>query len=271
MKNIELFKNIMSDVQEYVLKNESPYNILEGYEYIREVITLYAKQHNLVESTLLLLENNNNEEAMILARSVLNNYFLIGYLLNDPDKSHLKEYQSQPLFSQLYYWKNVKEMLNGQFGQDLRNDVKQFTFTAEDVDNNIALFEQEIINKGFQTNKRPLRIIDLAKYADNRSFELYSTFYAYASKYEHSDISTLDIYKQKIFDNHSNNEVFTLDMNRTDDKLKETALTIIITAYTQSLYKLINELTVKQSHLKSQFDEEKLKLLMSKVIHFINA
>lgn len=162
-------------------------------------------------------------------------------------------------------------MLNGQFGQDLRNDVKQFTFTAEDVDNNIALFEQEIINKGFQTNKRPLRIIDLAKYADNRSFELYSTFYAYASKYEHSDISTLDIYKQKIFDNHSNNEVFTLDMNRTDDKLKETALTIIITAYTQSLYKLINELTVKQSHLKSQFDEEKLKLLMSKVIHFINA
>lgn len=103
MKNIELFKNIMSDVQEYVLKNESPYIILEGYEYIREVITLYAKQHNLVESTLLLLENNNNEEAMILARSVLNNYFLIGYLLNDPDKSHLKEYQSQPLFSQLYY------------------------------------------------------------------------------------------------------------------------------------------------------------------------
>lgn len=271
MKNIELFKDIMSDVQEHVLKNESPYIILEYYGYIREVITLYAKQHNLVESTLLLLENNNNEEAMILARSVLNNYFLIGYLLNDPDKSHIKEYQSQPLISQLYYWKNVKEILNGQFGQDLQNSGKQLIFTKEDVNNKIAFLEQEITNAGFQTNKRPLRIIDLAKYADNRGFELYSTFYAYASKYEHSDISTLDIYKQKILDDHSNNKAFTLDMNRTDDKLKETVLTIITTAYTQSLSKLIDEITVKQSHLKSQFDEKKLVLLISKLLCFINA
>ena len=66
---------------------------MQDYEYIREAITLYAKQHNLVESTLLLIDNNHNEEAMILSRSVLNNYFLIEFIVNDPDKSHLKEYQ----------------------------------------------------------------------------------------------------------------------------------------------------------------------------------
>lgn len=269
MKNIFAFKDIMSDVEKHFLKNESAYIITPGYEYIREVMTLYAKQHNLVESTLLLLDNNNNEEAMILARSVLNNFFLIGYLLNDPDKSHIKEYQAQPDITQLYFWKNVKEILNGQFVQDLNNNGKSLSFTEKDVDDKISFYKQKITEAGFPTNKRPLRIIDLAKASDSRGFELYSTYYSYASKYEHSDITSLDIYKQKILDDHSNNEIFILDMNQTDEKLKEKVMTIITTSYTQSLTKLINEITIKQSHLKSQFNEIKLMQIMKKVISFI--
>lgn len=93
MSKIDLLKDIMKDVEENFLKNESPYIVMEEYEYFREAITLYAKQNNLIESVLLLMENNMNEEAMILARSVLNNYFLVSYILDDPQKKHLKEYQ----------------------------------------------------------------------------------------------------------------------------------------------------------------------------------
>lgn len=72
-------------------------------------MTLYGKQHNLVESTLLLVDNGHNEEAYVLARSILNNYFLIGYLLNDDEnRTRLREYRIQPYISERNYWENIK-------------------------------------------------------------------------------------------------------------------------------------------------------------------
>ena len=270
MDKISLLIEIMESAEEYVLKNESPYFIMPDYEYFREVVTLFAKQQNLVESTLLLLDNNHNEEAMVLARSVLNNYFLIGYLLNDPDKSHIKEYQLQTFISELYYNKKLKTILNGAFGTYLKDSGKTLAFTENDIDRKIAFLEQEIINAGFSKDTRPLKIIDLAKSADERGFELYVAFYTTASKFEHSDISTLDIYKQKILDDVSNNEVFQLDKNRTDEKLKEKVLSIIITAYSQSLFKIIEEITINQPHLKNSYDVSELLRIGEELLYFNN-
>jgi len=271
MDKVSLLKEIMDSAEKYVLKNGSPYIIMPDFEYFREVITLFAKQQNLVESTLLLLENNHNEEAIILARSVLNNYFLIGYLFNDPDKSHIKEYQLQTYITELYYNKNLKTILNGEFGTYLKNSGKQLTFTETDIDKKISYLEQEIINAGFSKNTRPLKIIDLAKSADERGFELYVAFYTIASKFEHSDISTLDIYKQKILNDFSNNEIFQLDMNKTDEKLKEKVLSIIITSYSQSLFKIIEEITINQPHLKDAYDVHELLRIGKELLYFNNS
>lgn len=58
---MDLIKEIMPDIEEYFLLNNRGYIILEGYEWFRDIITLYAKQHQLVSATELLLDNNMNE------------------------------------------------------------------------------------------------------------------------------------------------------------------------------------------------------------------
>lgn len=57
---------LIEEITSKFLQKDSPYIIMEGYEYFREVITLYAKQSNLFESALILLENNHAEEAYVL-------------------------------------------------------------------------------------------------------------------------------------------------------------------------------------------------------------
>lgn len=270
MKNIEFLKEIMPEVEENVLKNETPYIIESGYESFRDIITLYAKQHNMVESTLLLMESNHNEEALILARSVLNNYFLIGYLINDPDKSHLKTYHLQPLLSNLHYWKNVKKILMGQFVKDLNQRGKTLAFSEADVEMHITELEEKIINAGYKKKERILPISELVKYADNRGLELYTTYYSEASKYEHSDITSLNLYKQSLLHDYSNNQVFVLNMNQTDENLNKKVTELITLAYTQSLYKITCEI-IKLPDFSSSYDEQLILSLMRKLYSFINS
>lgn len=70
-----------------------------------------------------------NEEAIVLARSVLNNYFLISYILDDPQKEHIKEYHIQPLITSLFYWKNVKDIIHRSFWQQIQDAGKPLPFT----------------------------------------------------------------------------------------------------------------------------------------------
>lgn len=265
MNNVDVLKDLMNDVEEYVLKNDSIYLIEEGYEYLREIITLYVKQHNLIESTLLLLDNNHNEEAVVLARSALNNYFLIGYLINDPDKSHLKEYQLQPCISARKYWRNLKEIMNGDFFQKMLELGKPLPYSMEEINNNISFFENKIVEAGFKKDINLLSIAGLAKKSDERDFALYVSCYTNASRYEHSDISTLDVYKQKVFEEHSNNAVFHLSSSRTDESLKEQVMNIIVSAYTQSLLKIINEITDNHPELTHNIDENHLRIIFRKL------
>ena len=152
MSKVDLFKDIMKDIEENFLKNESLY-IVKEYEYFLEAITLYAKQNNLIKSVLLLMKNNMNEEAMVLARSVLNNYFLLSYILADPQKMHLKEYQMQPIITSLFYWKNAKQIMQRPFWKKLINKGKALPFTEQEVDKNIISLETTIAKEGFSKKK----------------------------------------------------------------------------------------------------------------------
>lgn len=126
--------------------------------------------------------------------------------------------------------------------------------------------ESEIVNAGFSKNTKPLSIKKLAENANEKGLELYATFYAEASKFEHSDFSCLDIYKQRLSKDNSPNQAFILDMDNSDEDLRKKVMTMIIISYIESTRKLIEEVTIRQTHLKQLYDEKKLKEIMIKVI-----
>ncbi|TBX12784.1 DUF5677 domain-containing protein [Clostridium perfringens] len=270
MYDDKFLRDIMKDIEECFLIDGKGFIILDGYEYIRDITTLYAKQHNLLESTLLLLENNNVEEAVVLARSLLNNYFLIGYLLNDhEDRRRLKTFHNQPLISRKFQLKNMKEFISnntsGILSQEQKAEklkkIKQELFDCNE------LFKKNGIDK----NAKPLSIINLAKNCDERGFGLYTSFYSDASKYEHSDITCLDLYKKKFSDDFSNNQVFTLNMSSTDEVLKEKILRMVEMIYCDTFSKIMNNISEKEKHLLVNFDQTKIIEVSRKITNkFLN-
>lgn len=271
MNDEEFLKNIMPDVEEYLIQNNRSVIIMQGYEWFREVITLYAKQHNLLEAAIVLMENGMNEEALILARSAMNNYFLIGYLLNDDaDRSRLKEYQIQPLISQKYLLENMKDMLNGQFGIRMNEKGLKLQYTVNDLKSKINEVGSRIEAKGFSKNVKPLSIRKLAKKSDVQGFDLYAAYYGDASKFEHSDISSLDIYKTPIDDQTPVNGAFIMDLNKTDKKLKEKINAIFIISYLDSFIKITDVIANKEPHLQANYDANKLAEMLGEILLHIN-
>lgn len=268
MTDEEFLKRIMPDIEEYFLQNNRTVIIMQGYEWFREVITLYAKQHNLLEAAIVLMNNGMNEEALILARSAINNAFLIGYLLNDDSKrsSRLKEYHIQPLISQRYLLKNMKEMLEGSFGKRMKEKGMQLSFNLNDIRRKKLEIEKQIKSKGFPKDKKPLSILKLAKKSDKQGFDMYSTYYADASKFEHSDISSLDIYKRLIDEQTSTNTAFIMDLNRTDEKLKEKVYNIFLMSYLDSFIKIAGVIVNKETQLQVNYDMNKLAEITLKIL-----
>ncbi|WP_092921342.1 DUF5677 domain-containing protein [Romboutsia hominis] len=269
MENKELFKSIMADVNKYVIKNGNPIIILDDH-YMREVMTLYAKQHNLIESTLLLLDNNHNEEAYVLARSVLNNYFLIGYLLNDRDGRRLKEYRIQPLLSGIKDLRNIKKALKRPIIKNLEEKGKSLPFTKTDINRKLKELTKKIEDEGFTAKRDLLKIKDIATKSDEKGLELYITFYAQGSKYEHSDISTLDIYKTPVLDDYDKNDVFIMSTDATNENLGNTVYSIVVQSYLDSLFKIIDKITNEDQQLRINFDEDKLSDIFIKATNLLN-
>lgn len=269
MTKKDILKSIMKDVNQYVIQNGKPHLFVDNF-YMREVFTLYAKQHNLVESTLLLLDNNNNEEACVLARSALNNYFLIGYLLNDSDGSKIKEYRIQPLLSNRRELRNIKEALKRPLMKKLENEGKKLPFTIADIDEKIKDIEKRIEDEGYKPNRSLLTIKEIATHSDEKGLELYMTFYAQGSKYEHSDISVLDIYKKQISDDIDKNDAFIMSTDSTNENLGEVVLSIIIQSYLDSLFKIVEKLKNEEQHLLNTLDTESLNNILVKATTFLN-
>ncbi|MPQ32195.1 hypothetical protein E4V42_12230 [Clostridium estertheticum] len=271
MNDEEFLKDIMPNIEKYLIQNNRPIMIMQGYEWLREVITLYAKQHNLLEAAIVLMENGMNEEALILARSAMNNYFLIGYLLNDDvDRSRLKEYQTQPLISQKYLLVNMKDMLSGQFGIRMSEKGFKLSYTVSDLENKINQIESQIEAKGFSKKVRQLSIRKLAEKSDVQGFDFYAAYYGDASKFEHSDISSLDIYKTPIDEQTPVNCAFIMDLNKTDEKLKEKINEMFAISYLDSCIKITDVIVNKEPHLRVNYDANKLEEMLNKILAHVN-
>ncbi|MEW9093957.1 MAG: DUF5677 domain-containing protein [Clostridiaceae bacterium] len=270
MTDEEFLKHIMPDIEEHFIQNNRPVIIAQGYEWFREIITLYAKQHNLLEAAILLMDNGMNEEAIILARSAMNNYFLIGYLLNDDtDRIHLKEFYVQPLISRRYFLKNINKMINGPFGEMMQQEGDQLSLSVSDIKNERREIENQIKAKGFLINERPLSILKLAQESDKQGFDLYSMYYADASKFEHSDISSLNIYKTPIDEETPINNAFIMDLNRTDENLKEKIYSIFTICYLDSFIKIASVIANKEPQLQVNYNINKLTEMIYKTLAFI--
>lgn len=276
MINLEFIKLIMPEIEKYFIKNGSTYTIPKEYDYFKESITLFAKQNNLIESIILLMEAGMNEEAYVLARSVLNNYFLIRYILED--KSKVEEYKIQPLITEMKYWKKVKESLKGNFGTRMKQQGKCFSFNEVDIDKKINDINDQIISSGVvDTKGRPVKnllsIIDLAgKPEENSDFELYITYYMEASKYEHSDISALKIYRTQEEIDDLGTSTFIMNTNQTDTKLEKKIKFIIDNCYFQSFRYLvlaIQEIANKDIKMVSCYDTTKLLEISEKTLNYL--
>lgn len=261
MDRINLLKSIMRYIEKEFLKVGNTNIILPGYEYFRDVMTLYAKQNNLIESAILLMENGMNEEALIIGRSIVNNYFLISYILKDP-KNNIDKYHMQPKKSQLNYFKNLKKLIkclkeDGSW-DSMQDKYGKFNITEDIVDENI---------KNLKTYEKYnlLNISKLAKSAGKHGISLYTDFYLKASRFEHSDITSLDIYKEKVLDEYSNNFLFNMTTDKTDENLKNEILKTIEISYFDSFLKIIKHIKDKESHLLKAYDEDKLNEIFCKV------
>ncbi len=107
------------------------------------MITFYAKQSNLLESTLLLIENNHAEEAYVLVRSMLNNAMLIDYLCND-DGERYKNYMIQPTKAELSFFYDIKKALKNGWLKE----------APPELDKRIKEYEELLKNEGFTTQKK---------------------------------------------------------------------------------------------------------------------
>ncbi|WP_338566913.1 DUF5677 domain-containing protein [Peribacillus frigoritolerans] len=244
-EKIEYARFLIEEVTSKFLLKDTPYFITEGFEYIREVLTLFAKQSNLFESTLVLLENNHAEEAYILLRSMLNNSMLIKYLYNDnKDKERYKNYMIQPVKSQLSFLNDVKKM----------NKKGWSNGEIPGLDKKIKELEGILRKEGFVDRKNKSRVDTklLSIYgmasSDQLLFSHYIMFYKDASKYEHSDFSTLDIYRRQVED-FPNTDAFIMDLARTDEDLDEKVLNVSITIYSLTFMELLKHIKDKHKHI----------------------
>ncbi|BDC01575.1 hypothetical protein CP118TE_12840 [Clostridium perfringens E] len=264
MYDDKFLRDIMKDIEECFLIDGKGFIILDGYEYMRDITTLYAKQHNLLESTLLLLENNNAEEAVILARSLLNNYFLIGYLLKDnKNRTRLKRFHNQPLITRMKKLRNIKEIISNSTSKLLSDEDKEKKL--KELKKKIVECEKMLKENGIKRGERLLDVCTLAKNSDEKGFALYTFFYSDASKFEHSDISSLDLYKKQVLEEYSNNEIFILNINSTDEELKDKIFEKVETIYCDTFSKIISHIFENESHLLKNFNQEKLNEICIKI------
>lgn len=241
-EKIKYANYLIEEITSKLLQKDRSYIILEGYEYLREVVTLYAKQSNLFESTLLLLENNHSEEAYILVRSMLNNLMLIDYLCNDnEEKERYKNYMIQPKKAELAFLKDIsKAMTKGWINKNqypnLVNDIKE---------------RKEFLRKeGFVKNINGKKQIDTSMLSikglalsDELLFGHYTLFYREASKFEHSDVASLDIYRTSVSEEYPNTVAFIMDLSRTDSELEEKVINLSVTIYSFTFLTILKHLT----------------------------
>lgn len=212
-----------------------------GFEYLTEIMVLFAKQSNLLESILILLENNHNEEALLLNRSLLNNAFLIHYLHNKDCEKRFREYKIQPIKSNVKRFKRYKEMLEKEYF----SNVEFIPLTINEVEEKIREFESIIIAAGF-TNREgnaKLDLLDVKKMAqeDPLLYTTYAHYYDIGSRYEHSDSLSLEIYKQKI-EGLPTEKAFLMSLSMTSIELGEEVINASLDLYGLTFIRIVEHI-----------------------------
>ncbi|MDO7206226.1 hypothetical protein Q5M85_21155 [Paraclostridium bifermentans] len=138
----------------------------------------------------------------------------------------MKEYRIQPLLSNRHDLLNIKAALKRPLMKQLESEGKGLPFTITDINRKIREIDRELNDKGYTPGRKLLKIKDIASKSDEKGLELYMTFYAQGSRYEHSDISVLDIYKTKISDEINENDAFIMNTNAQNEDLGEVVYTI---------------------------------------------
>ena len=103
------------------------------------------------------------------------------------------------------------------------------------------LLKNEGFVKGGSADTKTLGIYELAKH-DKILFGMYLEFYGEGSKYEHSDYSSLNIYRQKALDEESNEGTFIMDLSRTDEELGRRVLNLSLVIYIKTFFLLLNHI-----------------------------
>ncbi len=259
---ISLSRQIQEHLNKDILKEGQPIIILEKYEWLREVLSLLAKQSNLFESCILLLENNMEQEAYILARSQFNNMLWISYLcnVNNNNNNRVKEYFYEPHITQLQQLNNIKKYLH-----HLPEDNQQFEkFNMLDlgaIDSNIGIIKAILKTEGYVVDnpQKPLRNKSIFELTDKDPLLLgmYNSFYNDASKFEHADISTVKNYRNSVVDDVSTNIAFIFDLSKSNNVLWKSVFKHTLAILFQSINALYKRIKNHDNHLFDfkQFEE----------------
>ncbi|WP_310883752.1 DUF5677 domain-containing protein [Priestia megaterium] len=252
-EKIQYAYSLTKQIKIKLLKENSPHVIMNEHEYLREVMTLYAKQTNLLHSTLILLNNNHAEEAYILLRSILSNSMLINYLCKDNKrKDRYENYLIQPNKAELSFLYDIREAAR-----------KGWVEKTDALEEKIREHEEFLINNGFTTRNKKEEIIadtwflSIRRMAltDKYFFFIYMLFYKESSEYEHSDFMSLSIYRQQIINEISGTVTFKLNLTKTNPELSEKVLNLSIIIYSVTFEEIFKH--IKRRH-PQMFSKEQL-------------
>ncbi|MGF7033730.1 hypothetical protein J2T17_004678 [Paenibacillus mucilaginosus] len=253
IEKINYLKNIIEKTSQHFLREGQPFIILEGHEHVRDIFSLYSKQTNLLSSLLHLLECNFTEESYILLRSQINNHMLIEYLMND-DKSRtrFKEYHDQPIKSEHKFFRDLSFAIRK--GWYKRKDFP-------DLDKKIRDTENELRKLGYNPNDQkslmPITVAKLAK-SEPSLFGIYLTLYRNASKHEHSDPTSLEVYREQVIPESPPTNIFSFNLSKSNFEDEEIILQIATSTYVSCFFHIYQYLSKHYDQLLSSFNKPAL-------------
>ncbi|MCU5743649.1 DUF5677 domain-containing protein [Bacillus cereus] len=268
-------RSMISEVSETILMNKKQFTLSPETKIISELLLLYGKQTNLLKSFLLLMENKHTEEAIIIFRSILNNAMLIRYLSTEDISTEgielrFKKYRVQPVKSEMKRLEKYKKIKSKGIFEEAGFDN---SMSDKVLDERIEYIKGKLIASGHVNKKGKvdttlLTVLNLAEW-DSFLYVMYSGYYEMASKFEHSDPTSLEIYKEPINETIPTTESYIMNLDRTDTKLYDDIMNITISIYGFTFIKLLEYIKNNIPELVQGQDTIKLFLIAGEFDHFI--
>lgn len=238
-------KTILEHMSKYIIKESKPIIVIDKYDWLVCALSLLSKQVNLCESAVLLLENGMEQEAFLLVRSQFNNLLWIKYICEAESDDRIKEYIYQPYVTQIKKIKQIQKLISenaNDFDQRFHEEAFQEKM------NDLICSNQQILKEANMENLKTKQIFDLAK-QDIMLFEMYLTMYNEGSKIEHSDISTLNRYRDKILNDYTNTQIFSINLSISDKIIWYAVIRNMFICLYMSFDTFYNRIKTKENHL----------------------